>query len=192
VLCTQARRGWGRARNAGGGPGYTPRSSPAPLSLLRRPRGCLLRPCSKPGAPRLDGVCRIYADLSVTQCALAGQIRLAAARAVYVQVRSSPGVCTLSLTAISVMIFFSIFASYPSSPPLSHARDSPSPCSVPSQRPAHLDALRTQHPAARAMACGKLVEALAAAALFALSVDTDLAEGKSALVRPAVRRRASR
>jgi hypothetical protein len=36
-----------------------------------------------------------------------------------------------------------------------------------SQRPAHLGA---QHPAARAIACGKLVEALAAAALLALSV----------------------
>jgi hypothetical protein len=61
-----------------------------------------------------------------------------------------------------------------------------------SQRPAHLGA---QHPAARAMARGKLVKALAAAALLALSVYTELAfaERKSALVRaalirPAVRR----
>jgi hypothetical protein len=64
-----------------------------------------------------------------------------------------------------------------------------------SQRPAHLGA---QHSAARAIACGKLVKALAAAAPLALSVYTELAfaEGKSALVRaalvrPAVRRRAS-
>jgi hypothetical protein len=67
---------------------------PAPLpesTLFRRPRECLprLRLCSKPGAPRLNGLCRIYADLTLTQCALAGRIRLAAARTVYVQVRSS-------------------------------------------------------------------------------------------------------
>jgi hypothetical protein len=135
---TQARHGWGTARNRRGGPGYTPtastsRSWPAsPLSLLCRPRRCLPRPCSEPGAPRLYRICRTCADLTMTQCAVAGHIRLAAARrAVYVQVRSSPGVCTLSLTAISVTIFFSIIASYPSSPPLSHARDSPSPSSAP-------------------------------------------------------------
>jgi hypothetical protein len=66
------------------------------------------------------------------------------------------------------------------------------------QRLAHLSVIRAQQPAARVIARGELVEALAAAALLALSVYTELpfAEGKrafvrAALVRPAVRRRAS-
>jgi hypothetical protein len=57
-----------------------------------------------------------------------------------------------------------------------------------SQHPTHLDALRAQQPAARAIARGKLVKALAATALLALSVYTELAfaGGKSALVRAAL------
>jgi hypothetical protein len=57
-----------------------------------------------------------------------------------------------------------------------------------SQYPPHLDALRAQQPAARAIARWRLVQALAATALLALSVYTELAfdEGKSALVRAAL------
>jgi hypothetical protein len=57
-----------------------------------------------------------------------------------------------------------------------------------SRSPTHLDALRAQQPAARVIARWKLVQALAAMALLALSLYTELAfaGGKSALVRAAL------
>jgi hypothetical protein len=184
----------GKARNRRGGPGYTP----APLSnlrLLRRPRRCLPRPCSKPGAPRLDGLCRRHADLTMTQCALAaGHIRLAAARAVYVQVGSSLGVCALSLTDISAARSFSIFASYPIAAPVLSCAGLV--VSVLHSRASALTDLPAQQPAARAIAHCKLIKALVATILFALSLYTEIAfvEGKSvlvlaALIGPTVRQR---
>jgi hypothetical protein len=131
--------------------------------------------------------------LSLTQCASARRIRRAAARTVHVEVCSSPSTCTLSLTLYCSETLLDIRLLPLVATVLSCAGLAVSTLYSPSrssrsQHPAHLDALRAQEPAARAIARWKLVKALAAAALLALSVYTELAfaGGKSALVRVAL------